>query len=114
MKLTSQDRPDEVVKGNHLGQPQFTINFNVKAETLDDFPQYSYDSVTLPPGQWDYDTIVSALVNAVYPSDRMQAVQNNYLAEPGDEDIKAEFDEMQSWRKTAKETAKRLLATVHI
>ena len=119
MKTTSSDMPQEVVKGNYLGQPQYTINFNVtmhlceEPEPGPDFtihlPMYEYNSVTLPPGKFDYDTIVSALVNEIYPSDRMQAVQNNYLAFPKDEEIKGEFDEMQKWRAEAKAIAKHLL-----
>lgn len=110
MRTVSSERPQEVVKGNHLGQPRYTINFNVTEETLDDFPQYSYNSTTLPPGIFTYDAIVNALVNEIYPADRMQAVVNNYLASPTDADIKAEFDEMQNWRSEAKEMAKRLIA----
>lgn len=124
MRTTSPDMPKEVVKGNHLGQPQYTITFNVVAHSAIDpkdvleqgpdfqLPEftYEYNSVTLPPGKFDYDTIVSALVNEIYPSDRMQAVVNNYLASPDDEEIKAEFEEMQAWRAEAKATAKRLLA----
>ena len=117
MKTTSLDMPQEVVKGNYLGQPQYTINFNVTRYSYPgpepdgsiSLPMYEYNSVTLPPGKFDYDTIVSALVNEIYPSDRMQAVQNNYLASPEDKEIKAEFDEMQKWRAEAKAIAKRLL-----
>ena len=117
MKTTSNEMPKEVVRGNHLGQPQYTINFNVTMYLYEgpdpdgtiNLPLYEYNSVTLPPGKFDYDTIVSALVNEIYPSDRMQAVQNNYLANPDDKDIKAEFDEMQEWRNMAKKTAKYLL-----
>lgn len=109
MRTTSPDRPLEIVEGRHLGQPRYTINFNVTESTLDDFPQYEYNSVTLAPGKFDYDTIVSALVNEIYPSDRMQAIQNNYLADPTDKEVKEEFDTMQEWRKEAKATAKRLL-----
>lgn len=105
----SPERPQEVVVGNHLGQKQRTINFNIEQSKVDDYPEFTYNSVTLAPGKWDYDTIVSALVTEIYPNDRMQATVNNYLASPDDSEIKAEFDEMQGWRVQAKELATRLL-----
>lgn len=67
--------------------------------------------VTLPPGVWCYDAIVDALVTAEYPSARMQAVINNYLAAPDDPAIHAEFAAMQAWRTEAKRLAREALAT---
>lgn len=56
-----------------------------------------------------YAQIVNALVTKRYPTDVMQAIQNNYLATPNDTDTKAEFDAMQEWRNTAKATAHEIL-----
>lgn len=54
--------------------------------------------------------IVDAIVTAGYPNDVMQAVQNNYLADPEDKDAKAEMDAMQAWRTKAKSIADEVLA----
>lgn len=102
----SYEKPEEVTVGNHLGQKQRTINFNI---TQMGENEYKYCSVSLGPGIWNYEAIVSALVNEIYPNDKMQAVINNYLLEPEDADIKKEFLQMQDWRKESKEIAKRLL-----
>jgi hypothetical protein len=40
----------------------------------------------------------------------MQAIINNYLADPSDEGILQEFNDMQAWRKEAKIIAKEILA----
>lgn len=56
--------------------------------------------------------IVDAIVTAGYPNDVMQAVQNNYLADPEDEDAKAEMDDMQAWRVKAKQVADEVMADV--
>lgn len=40
----------------------------------------------------------------------MEAIVNNYLAEPDNADIAKEFSDMQSWRKNAKVLAKQYLA----
>lgn len=91
-----------VTEGRHLGLRVRTIHIMADPD--------SCKSVTLPPGEWSYDTIVDALVTAEYPSAKMQAIVNNYLATPDDPDIRAEFDTMQQWRKTSKLLAKQLLA----
>lgn len=62
-------------------------------------------SVIFYPWNWGYDSIVSAIVNAHCPRDRMDAVVNNYLLAPTDPDIKAEFDAMQALRAKAKAIA---------
>lgn len=91
-----------------LGQKQRTVNFNIEEINESDYT-YRWQSVTLEPGIFTYDAIVSAIVSERYPADRMQAVVNNYLATPGDAEIKAEMDEMQQWRVLAKKIAKEAL-----
>lgn len=53
-----------------------------------------------------YERAVSAIVDDGYPSDKMQAVVNNYLLDPADETAKAEMEAMQNWRALAKRVAK--------
>ena len=52
---------------------------------------------------------IDAIVTAAYPSDVMQAIINNHLLDPTDEVHEAEFNEMQAWRKHAKEVADHVL-----
>lgn len=66
--------------------------------------------MTLEPGIWHYDAIVSALVSAEYPRDKMDAVVNNYLADPTNDNAVEEMLEMQNWRAAAKQIAKEVLA----
>ena len=63
--------------------------------------------------QGNYDNIVSTIITKKYPSDKMQAVVNNYLLDPEDETIKQEFQEMQAWRAFAKEKAKEALTEIN-
>ena len=65
--------------------------------------------MTLQPGTINYDGIVNQLITSKYPSDKMQAIINNYLAEPSDEAILQEFSNMQTWRKEAKDLAREIL-----
>lgn len=61
------------------------------------------------PSQMNYGDIVSAIVRSKYDSDRMQAVQNNYMDNPADEDSFKDFSQMQDWRRMAKAVAKEAL-----
>lgn len=65
--------------------------------------------MTLEPGIWCYDAIVSALVSAEYPRDKMDAIVNNYLADPTNDNAIEEMLEMQNWRASAKMIAKEAL-----
>ena len=53
--------------------------------------------------------IIDAIVTAAYPNDVMQAIVNNHLLDPTDEDHEAEFNEMQQWRAKAKAVAADVL-----
>lgn len=56
--------------------------------------------------------IVDAIVSAAYPNDVMQAVVNNYLASPDDEESLASFNTMQEWRKKAKAVATEIMQMI--
>ncbi len=66
------------------------------------------------------DKVVDAIVCAAYPSDRMQAILNNHLAniatkadgnelDEDEQEHETEYVEMQAWRKKAKEVAKEAI-----
>ena len=63
--------------------------------------------VELGPGRFTYDNIVAAIISQKYDSNKMQAIINNYLFD--NDAYKAEFEEMQNYRKKAKEIARNLL-----
>ena len=96
----------------HLGQKVYTINFNI--EELDDTEtqdgrRYRYNTVTLPVGKFDRDTIISTLIRQKYRDDEMQAIINNYLLDPEDAEAVAEFNMMQEYRRFAKTVADEFL-----
>lgn len=72
--------------------------------------EWIYSQVELPYGKLSYDLIVNEMISYKYPIDKMQAIINNYLLEPDDENIRAEFTEMQNWRKYSKEYAKEIMS----
>lgn len=111
----------------NIGQPiagrtTKVINFNIHKLTdeeltalaaesndasADDFQTthaFSYSSVEIKPFAFNYATIVSAIINARYPRDEMDAIINNHLFDPTDKH-EAEWQEMQQWRTMAKRIA---------
>lgn len=106
MRCQGETCPPLVETRREMGQNIRTVNVGASATS----EGWEWISVTLPPAVWSYSAIVDALVNELYPPDKMQAVVNNYLFDPSDEEIVAEFGEMQQWRQHAKALARELLA----
>lgn len=100
--------PPCVEKKLRLGQRQYTVNFSVETLKKEAY-KYRWQSVTLEPGVWEYDPLVSAIVAERYPDDAMQAIVNNYLLEPRTDEAAAEMTAMQQWRSYAKEVAHEAL-----
>lgn len=82
-----------------------TVNFSI----IDLVYGFEWDSVEIPMTMFNYAGIVDALVTYKYPNDKMQSVINNYLLESDNAEYIQEFNDMQAWRKEAKEIAKQAL-----
>lgn len=103
--MESENRPNLVESYRELGMRRFLLNINIKQDGI----LFMWEQVAIPKGRFDYGGIVDALVSHKYPIDKMQAVINNYLLEPENEEFVTEFNNMQAWRKEAKEIAKEVL-----
>ena len=69
------------------------------------FYTVSSPSATVTVLAMEYATIVSALIRVRYTDDAMMAIINNRMQSPDDEQILAEWQEMQKWRTESKEIA---------
>ena len=103
--MESTNKPDLVEKEVIFGRITYFVNWDIYYE--DDW--YKYNQVKIEYDKWEYGGVVDALVIYKYPNDKMQAVINNYLLEPENEEYIRAFNEMQAWRKEAKEIAKQAL-----
>lgn len=126
MDTTTNTHNVSIEARRHLGVRAYTVTYDCEEATpavtdsrtgrtgaaTDPEALPGRHSVIFYPWNWDYDSIVSAIVNAHYPRDRMDAVVNNYLLAPSDPDIKAEFDEMQALRAKAKAIAHYSLQSI--
>lgn len=84
-------------------------HYDINIDIMQEGEMYKWEQVNVPIEKWGYSGIVDALVQYKYPIDKMQAVINNYLLEPENEEFVTAFNEMQAWRKEAKEIAKEAL-----
>lgn len=67
------------------------------------------ETVLFPIGLWDYGTIVDTLIKERYPSDKMEAVTNNYLANQADMESAQAYTEMLRYRGECKVLARELM-----
>lgn len=103
--------PKPVETRKHLGQKQRTVNYLIQP-TGEAGYTHKHKAVTLEPGVWHYDAIVDAIITAEYPNGKMQAIVNNYLADPTNDNAVEEMLEMQNDRAMAKHYAKEALAYI--
>ncbi len=96
------------------GMAQKTVNYFICSLGEKDPSGYRYKhkSVTIEPGVWHFGAIVSALIRAEYPSDKMEAIQNNWMADPTNDSAVEEMLEMQNWRTSAKFIAREAIRYV--
>lgn len=111
----SDIEPKFVTCERNLGRNVYTINFDVKKLTkkeASDGQKYKYHSITLPAGQYDRSTVISAIICQRFSNDEMQAIINNYLLDATDEEALQEFTVMQEYRKFAKQLADKFLTEI--
>lgn len=114
-------RPEEVTSVIRLGQKICTVNFDI-TELPEDDPsgyRYSWRSVTLEPGIWNYASLVSAIVYLEYSTSQIEALNANFLSSWLSDDIfaltnkpaeyKEEFKTFTEWRLHAKKVARDII-----
>lgn len=104
-----QECPPTYLTRNNGGQLQLIIYTDVRQETGEN-EQVTYvaTEITMPIGIVDYGSIVSAIIDAHYSFDQMQAIVNNYLIQ---EHLDV-FQEMQDYRLYAKEIARMIIEDI--
>lgn len=101
------EKPNKYEKLRDKYRFYYIINFNIELDEENHY--YTWESVKLPHGEFDYESIVNAMISYKYPTDKMQAIINNYLLDKNDPNSIKEFNDMQAWRKYSKEYAKDIL-----
>lgn len=81
-------------------QREFTIRVNVDGRE---------EILVLPLGEPTKGAVTNLLIRLRYPQDEMEAIINNYLLNPEDEETKAEFASMQAYRTECKRCAEEVV-----
>lgn len=68
---------------------------------------YTWKYVIVSPKNYDYSGLIDAIIGVKYSLRTMLAIMNNYMASPKNPAYKQEFLDMQAWRTTAKDYAKK-------
>ncbi len=116
MKSESTVRPVPVAYFPGLTRITFAVQ-EVQREDMDGQTStyYTFGMIEIRHGKpWivrltsnDYPALVAAIVRDRYSQDQVEAIVNNYLADP--EGRRQEFDELQAWRAKAKEEAMKVI-----
>ena len=97
MKQESTEKPKRVENNGS----NVVLRFNI--EETDN--GYSYEYVVIKLGNWNYSGIVSAIVRSRYSQDDVEAI----ILNAGDKEHMTQYEELQEWRKFAKQLAKSVL-----
>ena len=96
--------------GKMFAQPQYQISYVLDSDSESETDNQK--TILLPPGIPTRAIVINAIITEAYPNDKMQAVQNNYLLDPTDEDAKSEMGKMQQCRKDAKKIADEVMEQI--
>lgn len=109
------ERPQSVELIRSLGISTTVIRFNIEERHPDpDDPQqapWMADEVEYNHKEAlresDYGPMVSAIIRSEYSEDAVEAIVNNYLADP--DGHAEEFQQLQEWRAKAKQAARTII-----
>lgn len=109
------ERPQSVELIRSLGISTTVIRFNIEERHPDpDDPQqapWMADEVEYNHKEAlqesDYGPMVSAIIRSEYSEDAVEAIVNNYLADP--DGHTEEFQQLQEWRAKAKQAARTII-----
>jgi hypothetical protein len=79
----------------------------IKETIVDNITEYKWIELRMPTEKYTYSGLIDELVNFKYDLSKNIAIINNYLLEPTNIEYKKEFDDLQEWRLTAKNIAKK-------
>lgn len=104
--ITKLDKPPVTIR-RVLGMPIYSIIGNIREDT--EHGVTVWDEVELPPSVWNKGAIVSALIRMRYTADDVEAIVNNVLSDPFNDDRMSEYEALQRWRTECKEYASELM-----
>lgn len=75
--------------------------------------QIIYNGVSIESDTLDcYSTVIEKLIRDKYSVSQVEAIVNNYLLDNTNKEYLKEFNDMQEWRKEAKNIAKKIVTFI--
>lgn len=81
--------------------------YYVPYNIAEDNGTYTYKYVSLTPENYNYGGLVDAIIGTRYNLSNVIAIVINYIGDNKNAEYKSEFNELQQWRKFAKEEARK-------
>jgi hypothetical protein len=76
-------------------------------EKEEELTVYTWQYLMINANEYNYGKLVESIIELKYSSSEVIARLNNYISESDNEKYKREYEELASWRKQAKEYAKK-------
>lgn len=70
------------------------------------------DKVSIICDTYNVSDLISAFIRERYSVSQVEAIVNNYLLDKTNEEYLKEFNDMQEWRKEAKNIAKKIVTFI--
>lgn len=99
-ELTTEERSACAISDTYKDE-QGEDHYQQAWTSIDAFYHHSY-----PLSESDYGPMVATIVRARYDANEVEAILNNYLADPENSEHLLEFQQLQQWRTQAKQVAR--------
>jgi hypothetical protein len=83
------------------------VPFILSEEKEEELTVYTWQYLMINANEYNYGKLVESIIELKYSSSEVIARLNNYISESDNEKYKREYEELASWRKQAKEYAKK-------
>jgi hypothetical protein len=117
IKSTGEVLPDIMTIKKHENNLTYaSININIVQNTDGTYdwdclelPKFAINNIHNANNEIKYGVLTAHIIKAYYNDNQMDAIINNYLLDPENENYKADFNNMQKIRILAKNTAKEII-----
>lgn len=99
-----EPKPVETIISTGMMTTVFRLDITKKEDGTYECEEVEYNHKEPITEEKDYGPMVSTLIRAHYSQDQVEAITQNYLADP--ERYKDDFEALQAWRAESKRVAK--------
>ena len=103
MLFEGTNYPNEIIKNKRNNKNFIEVPFVIDVNN----GIYTWIYIKLIPYNYHYRGLVNEIISLKYDESEMFAILLNYMDDPKNEVYKNEYEELQNWRKHAKEFAKK-------